>query len=78
MAEFVCIRKCFHRGRLWQKGDTYLSEGEEKVPHHFAKKGSPVPEDATPRLGAKVRGKDKPLPSMRAPGKKDFPEPKEA
>lgn len=78
MADFVCIRKCYHKGRIWNKGDAYVSVKDEKVPHHFAPKGSPIPEDPTPKLGTKVTGKSKPLPSVRAPGKKDFPEPKEA
>lgn len=72
--EYVCIRKCWHRGKVWQKGDAYNPLAGEEVPHHFAKKGTPVPEDATPRLGTKVSGKTKPLPSLKAPGKKDLTE----
>lgn len=72
MAEYVCIRKCFHKGKLWLKGDTFVTD-DENVPHHFSKKGTPVPEDQTPRLGAIVKGKTK-LPSVKAPGKEDFKE----
>lgn len=76
MAEYICIRKCFHKGKVYNKGDAYVPKPDEKtVPHHFAAKGTPVPEDPTPRLGAIVKGKTK-LPSVKAPGKKEFPEKK--
>lgn len=68
MAEYVCIKKCFHKGRLFKRGDNFRPVGDEVVPHHFAPKGEPVQDDPTPRLGTKV-AKAKPNPSMKAPGK---------
>lgn len=77
MADYVCIRKCYHRGKVYVKGDPYnLKPDEKEAPRHFAKKGAAIPDDPTPRLGTRVSGKTK-LPSVKAPGKADFPEVKE-
>lgn len=75
---YVCIRKCYYKKRLFKKGDFYTTgDPKEKVPKYFAKEGTPVPADPTPRLGTKVMGVNKPLPSLKAPGKKDAPKPEE-
>ena len=36
MSEHICIRKCFHNGRLFKPGDKFTPKPEEKVPPHFA------------------------------------------
>lgn len=66
----VCVSKCFHRGRLWKKGDEYTPDEGEKVPHHFRdlSAGEPLPGDPTPRLGAKLKKRVE-FASMKAPGK---------
>lgn len=70
---YVCVNKCFHRGRLWKRGDEYVPAKDEKVPHHFIEMsaGEKPPEEPTPRLGTKV-AKRKEFPSMKAPGKEAF------
>jgi hypothetical protein len=76
---YVCKTKCFHRGKLFKKGDTYVpspeelkedSDGKNKVPKHFVslKDGEVLPEEPTPRLGTKL-GRRKENPSMKAPSK---------
>lgn len=73
--EYVCIRKCWHNRRVWNKGDIYVPLKDEKeVPHHFVPKGQEKEVNELPKLGTKVTGKSKPLASIKAPGKADFNE----
>ncbi len=70
MSEYICTRKCFHKGRLFKPGDKYASKPEEKVPHHFALAEKYVEQpEPTPRLGSKVNVGVKQYPSVKAPGK---------
>ena len=68
---YVCMEKCFHKGRIFKRGDVLEPAEGEKVPVYFveAKASDALPEEPLPRLGAKVKVKAKEFPSMRAPGK---------
>ena len=68
---YVCKEKCFHKGRIFKRGDVLEPAEGEKVPVYFVEvpTSDALPEDPTPRLGAKVKVKPKEFPSMRAPGK---------
>lgn len=69
MGEYICIKKCFHKGILYKRGNKYNAKPDEVVPHHFAPaEGYVISAEPTPRLGAKV-AKAKVNPSMKAPGK---------
>ena len=35
MPKYVCIRKCYHRGILFNVGDPYTRRPGEKMPIHF-------------------------------------------
>lgn len=44
MGKYVCVTKCFYRGRLWVPGESLAPETPtEKVPHHFKLKGEVKP-----------------------------------
>ena len=68
---YVCKEKCFHKGRIFKRGDILEPEEGEKVPVYFVEVvvSDALPDEPMPRLGAKVKVKAKEFPSMRAPGK---------
>jgi hypothetical protein len=35
MGEYICIRKCFYKEKLYAVGDVYNSEPGEEMPRHF-------------------------------------------
>lgn len=72
MSEHICIRKCFHNGRLFKPGDKFTPKPEEKVPLHFAPAEKYVERPApTPRLGTKTNQNPMAVqhPPVKAPGK---------
>ncbi len=72
MADFKCIRKCYHKGVLYKPEDIIHTKGDEIPPRHFIPADQPSPQIHTPKLGTKV-GKPKANASMKAPGKADAP-----
>lgn len=55
--EYVCVKKCFFRGRVWAQGETLVPSPGEAVPKHFVKKadhkpGAPVDQKAQERAEA--------------------------
>lgn len=32
---YQCVRKCYHRNQLWERGQQYVSVPGEEVPRHF-------------------------------------------
>ena len=68
---YVCKEKCFHKGRIFKRGDILEPAEGEKVPVYFVEvvASDALPDEPMPRLGAKVKVKAKEFPSMRAPGK---------
>ncbi|MEN6474275.1 MAG: hypothetical protein ABFD81_09695 [Syntrophaceae bacterium] len=74
MSEYICTRKCFHKGRLFKPGDKFAPKPEEKVPHHFASAEKYVERvDQAPRLGTKINPNLIRNPSVKAPGKDKEP-----
>ncbi len=75
---YTCINKCWHRGRIWNRGDEYTptkeelitdEEGKNKIPHHFKNLDvKDLPPEPTPKLGSKI-AKKKENPSLKAPAK---------
>lgn len=41
---YVCVKKCFFRGRIWALGETLVPSPGESVPKHFITKDKYVPE----------------------------------
>ena len=37
MIEYNCIRKCFYKNRVFEKGERYAAPPSEQVPKHFVK-----------------------------------------
>lgn len=52
MAQYTCIRPCFHNSRLWAVGETFTAPDGEPVPEHFAK-------DSSGSLSAAIESKKK-------------------
>lgn len=45
---FVCVRKCFFRGRVWAQGETLVPSPGEAVPKHFVPKAQYKPAPQKP------------------------------
>lgn len=62
MANYVCIKRCFYRDTLWEKGQPLASAEGEKVPKHFTKVQGTGSKVASPVVD---RGGAPPLPEAR-------------